>query len=128
MELAYLNEAARAHGARAWGAWLWMASLLALPVHADGGATAGQKLAFDVAKGNCLACHAIPGDPAAVTSADIGPPLVGIQARFPKRERLREQLDDPMKFNPNTVMPPFGRHGILSAEEIDRIVDYLYTL
>jgi L-cysteine S-thiosulfotransferase len=89
---------------------------------------AGQLLAMEVGKGNCLACHAVPGDPQAVTSANIGPPLVGIRARFPQRDRLREQLRDPMQFNPDTVMPPFGKHKILTDDEIDKIVDYLYTL
>jgi len=89
---------------------------------------AGRKLAHDVNKGNCLACHRVPGDPAAITSANIGPPLVGIRERFPQRQRLHEQIRDPMRFNPDTVMPPFGVHGILTEDEIARIVDYLYTL
>lgn len=107
-----------------------MLAALAAPAFADlkPDEAAGQSLAIDVAKGNCLACHAVPGDPRAVTSTDIGPPLVGIRGRFPQRERLREQLRDPMQFNADTVMPPFGKHGILTDEEIDRIVDYLYTL
>jgi sulfur-oxidizing protein SoxX len=105
-------------------------AMLAVPALAEraAGATAGRALAMDIAKGNCLACHAIPGDPQAVTSANIGPPLVGIRSRFPQRERLLEQIRDPMQFNPETVMPPFGKHRILTDEEIDRIVDYLYTL
>ena len=37
-------------------------------------------------------------------------------------------LRDPMRFNPDTVMPPFGKHKILTDQEIDNIVDYLYTL
>jgi sulfur-oxidizing protein SoxX len=104
--------------------------LLAAPAMADLNPVeaAGQALAIDVAKGNCLACHAVPGDPRAITSANIGPPLTGIRERFPQRERLREQLRDAMQFNPDTVMPPFGKHGILTDQEIDRIVDYLYTL
>lgn len=89
---------------------------------------AGRTLAYDVGKGNCLACHAVPGDRQAITSANIGPPLVQIRTRFPDRHRLVEQLRDPMQFNPETVMPPFGKHRILTAEEIDRIVDFLYTL
>ncbi len=104
--------------------------MLAAPAPADmaAGAAAGRALAIDIAKGNCLACHAVPGDPQAVTSANIGPPLAGIRSRFPQRERLLEQIRDPMRFNPDTVMPPFGKHRILTEEEIDRIVDYLYTL
>lgn len=107
-----------------------MLAVLAAPALADlkPNEAAGQTLTIEVAKGNCLACHAVPGDPRAVTSANIGPPLVGIRARFPQRERLREQLRDPMQFNPDTVMPPFGKHRILTDDEIEQIVDYLYTL
>ncbi len=88
----------------------------------------GARLAQDVAKGNCLACHAMPTDAKAVTSANIGPPLISIRARFPEREQLRRQLWDAGLTNPDTVMPPFGKHQILTTEEIDLIVDYLYTL
>ena len=90
--------------------------------------TAGARLAQDVAKGNCLACHAMPGDVSAVTSANIGPPLVAIRARFPDREQLRRQIWDAGLINPDTVMPPFGKHQILTTDEIELIVDYLYTL
>lgn len=103
------------------------AVLLAVPAAAADTA-AGRSLAFDIGKGNCLACHAVPGDPQAVTSANIGPPLLQLRARFPQRGRLVEQIRDPMQFNPDTVMPPFGKHGILTAAEIEKIVDYLYTL
>ena len=89
---------------------------------------AGARLAHDVAKGNCLACHAMPSDANAVTSANIGPPLIAMRARFPHREQLRRQVWDAGLINPDTVMPPFGKHQILTAEEIDLIVDYLYTL
>jgi len=88
----------------------------------------GARLAHEVNKGNCLACHAMPTDPSAVTSANIGPPLVGVRARFPDRQQLRRQIWDASVANPDTVMPPFGKKRILTAEEIDLIVDYLYTL
>jgi L-cysteine S-thiosulfotransferase len=89
---------------------------------------AGASLAQGVGKGNCLACHTMPSDPHAQTSANIGPPLIGMHARFPLRERLRRQVSDAGIANPDTVMPPFGRNQILTPEEIDLIVDYLYTL
>jgi sulfur-oxidizing protein SoxX len=89
---------------------------------------AGARLAHEVAKGNCLACHAMPSDAKAVTSANIGPPLIAIRARFADREQLRRQVWDAQLTNPDTVMPPFGKHQILTTEEIDLIVDYLYTL
>jgi L-cysteine S-thiosulfotransferase len=88
----------------------------------------GQKLAHDVMKGNCLACHMMPGDAKAVTSATIGPPLIGMKPRFPDRDKLRAQIWDATKANPETVMPPYGRHKILTEGEIDKIVDYLLFL
>ena len=89
--------------------------------------TAGRHLAFEIAKGNCLACHRFPGDSGANTLANIGPPLLAIRSRFPDRAQLRSRLWDPMQTNPNTAMPPFGKHRILRSDEIELIIDYLYT-
>jgi len=86
----------------------------------------GRELAHDVYKGNCLACHQIPGDSTAITRANIGPPLYRMKERFPDRAELRRQIWDPTVRNPQTVMPPFGKHKVLTEEEIDLIVDYLY--
>jgi L-cysteine S-thiosulfotransferase len=58
-------------------------------VSADDPEPNGRELAFSTAKGNCLACHMIPGDAGALTSANIGPPLLAMRERFPDRERLR---------------------------------------
>ena len=41
---------------------------------------------------------------------------------------MGKQLYDPGATNPNTRMPPFGKHQIISDGEIDAIVEYLYTL
>lgn len=89
---------------------------------------AGRKLAHDFNKGNCLACHSAPTDPQALTLANIAPPLIQIRERFPDREQLRARIWDPSVANPDTVMPPFGKHRILTDAEIDLIIDYLYTL
>ena len=51
-----------------------------------------------------------------------------MKLRFPDRAVLREQIHDARIRNPNTVMPPYGAHGILSSEEVDLVVDYLLTL
>lgn len=102
---------------------------LMLPARADEtpNVAAGRQLAFEIAKGNCLACHMFPGDSRANTLANIGPPLLSIRSRFPDRAQLRSRLWDPMQTNPNTVMPPYGKHNILSRDEIELIIDYLYT-
>lgn len=76
-------------------------------------------------KGNCLACHIVADGKLA---GNIGPPLVGMKARFPDSESLYRQIWDATEKNPDSRMPPFGRHGILSSEEIHLIVEYLYTL
>lgn len=99
-------------------------AMLAAAVDAD--VAKGQNLAHDVYKGNCLACHQIPGDPSAVSSANIAPPLLAIRQRFPDRALLRSQIWDATLRNPQTVMPPFGKHGILTEQEIDLVIDYLY--
>jgi len=85
----------------------------------------GKALVMEKSKGNCLACHLIadgnqPGN--------VGPPLIGMKLRFPDTKSLRSQIWDATENNPNSRMPPFGRHGILGNEEIDLIVEYLYTL
>lgn len=85
----------------------------------------GKKLAFNRKKGNCLACHAIEGGS---LPGNIGPPLVGMQDRYPDKDKLRAQIWDATKTNPNTIMPPFGRHGILTEDEIDKVVEFVYTL
>ncbi len=58
----------------------------------------------------------------------LGPPLVEMKARFPDRENLRRHIYNASEFNPHSRMPPFGRHKILTADEIELIIDYLYTL
>ena len=85
----------------------------------------GKKVAFDRKKGNCLACHQIAGGDLA---GNIGPPLVAMKARFPDKAKLRAQIWDATALNPNTMMPPFGKHKILSESEIDDVVEFLYTL
>ena len=85
----------------------------------------GKQLAMARNKGNCLACHAIADGELPGT---LGPPLLYMQQRFPDRAQLRAQVWDATVRNPDTVMPPFGRHRILSEAEIDLIVDYIHSL
>ena len=86
---------------------------------------AGKALTFDRGKGNCLACHTIDDGEQPGT---VGPPLLAMKLRFPDKAVLKEQICDATIRQPDTRMPPFCRHGILSEEEVDLIVDYLYTL
>ena len=88
-------------------------------------AAEGKKIAENRKKGNCFACHDYPG---AVLPGNIGPKLINMKARYPDREKLKAQIWDATKNNPNTIMPPFGRHRILTEEEIDKVVEFMYTL
>ncbi len=86
---------------------------------------AGKEVVFSRKKGNCLACHMIQG---AEATGNIGPPLILIQTRFPDKNKLRTQIWDSTARNPESSMPPFGRHKILSEKEIDQATAYVWTL
>lgn len=94
---------------------------------AQGREDSGRQLALDKDRGNCADCHQFPNDPRVESRANVGPPLSGIKARFTSRIALTNLVKDPMTINPDTIMPPYGRHRILTEREIDAIVDYLYT-
>jgi sulfur-oxidizing protein SoxX len=103
--------------------------LAPLPATAAEGASSvvekGKAVAFDRKKGNCLACHMMDDG---TLPGNIGPPLVSMKLRFPDKAKLRTQIWDATVANPNSIMIPFGRHKVLSEEEIDQIVEYVYTL
>ena len=85
----------------------------------------GKAIATDRRKGNCMSCHMmedtrLPGN--------IGPPLIAMEARFPDKSKLRAQIWDSNQFNSNSLMPPFGRHEILTEDEIDKVVEYIHSL
>lgn len=75
-------------------------------------------------KGNCMACHEIAG----TSYGNIAPPLKFMKQRFPDKAALHAQIWDPTVRNPHTSMPPFGKNGILTNEEIDKVVDFIQTL
>ena len=85
----------------------------------------GKKLAYDRKKGNCLACHVMDDGE---SPGNVAPPLLAMKARFPDKNKLKQQIWDARKANALTMMPPFGPHKILSEEEINQIVEYVYSL
>ena len=115
-------------GRAAHGPALFVAAVLAVVLFAGARASAqalpGQTLAFDRSKGNCLTCHDIKGGDA---PGNVGPPLSNMKARFPDRKQLAAIIYDETKRNPQTVMPPFGRNRILTDQEMNDVVDFLYT-
>ncbi len=107
--------------------WLpWMLAVCMSPtVWADDKLARGKEIAFDRNKGNCLACHMMDDGELPGNSA---PPLLQMKVRFPDRDVLRMQIWDALTRNPRSVMPPYGRHRILTEEEIDLVVDYVHSL
>jgi sulfur-oxidizing protein SoxX len=89
---------------------------------------AGREVVFNRMKGNCLSCHAIPNDPKAESPGNIGPPFIMMKERFPDRDKLRAQIWDSTVANPKTAMPPFGKHKMLTEQEIDQVVEYIHSL
>ena len=73
----------------------------------------------------CQACHHFEGTSQAGT---VGPPLVAMKARFPDRNKLRDIIYDAHTIKPHSMMPPFGRNGLLEDKQIQTVIDFLYTL
>ena len=91
----------------------------------EGTVMQGGCVVIDRQKGNCMACHAIEG---VSLAGNIAPPLNYMQQRYPDKAKLRARIWDATTANPNTSRPPFGKHGILTEEEIDKVVEFLLTL
>jgi L-cysteine S-thiosulfotransferase len=88
----------------------------------------GKDIAYNRSKGNCLACHAMPSMPDAEQPGNIGPPLIAMSARYPDKEAMRAKIYDATVSNPMSVMPPVGKHGVLTEEELNKLVDFIYGL
>jgi sulfur-oxidizing protein SoxX len=79
-----------------------------------------------IAEALCQACHAFKGADQAGT---VAPPFVVMKQRFPERDKLRAIIYDAQKaLNPYTMMPPFGRHGLVDETQTEQLIDFLYSL
>jgi len=82
----------------------------------------GQQLTLQF----CQTCHDYAGTEQAGT---VAPPLIGMKARFPDRKKLYNIIYDPqVALKPHTMMPPFGRNELLAKDEIEKVIEFLYTL
>ncbi|MCW8945702.1 MAG: sulfur oxidation c-type cytochrome SoxX [Sedimenticola sp.] len=86
---------------------------------------AGKAIAVGRSQGNCLACHMMEDG---ASPGNIGPPLLAMKARYPDKAKLRAQIWDATAANPESAMVPFGRLKILTDDEIDKVVEYIWTL
>lgn len=87
----------------------------------------GKKIAYDRSKGNCLACHMV-GD--GESPGEIGPPLMAMKDRYPDKQKLFDKIwgKPGVELMPDSQMLPFGRNQVLTDEEINKVVEFLYTL
>ena len=107
------------------------AGLCASQALAQANPAAGQALFAEERKGNCAACHKTPTVASRIGASNIGPPLEAIRQKYPTpadRMRLRDSIRDQSAVNASTIMPPYGKHRILTEAGIDDIVAYLETL
>ena len=120
---------------------LLLAMLLAgaATAQAQGDAARGAAIAASRSQGLCVLCHALPGQNPALQGT-VGPPLAGVGSRL-DAATLRARLVEPQRFNPDTVMPAYGRSDgfqqvaaaqrgkpLLAPGEIDDVVAWLETL
>ncbi|MGQ9659558.1 MAG: sulfur oxidation c-type cytochrome SoxX [Thermochromatium sp.] len=122
------------HRSRRAALWLGLSVLLSASLSAaglpedlelKGDPEAGRLIAHDRGKGNCVACHVMAG---AESPGTIGPVLVAMQTRFPSKRDLAAQIWDATVKNPDSIMPPFGKHEILTRQEFVDVVEYIWSL
>jgi sulfur-oxidizing protein SoxA len=90
---------------------------------------AGQRLVADRSRGgSCLACHVMGPAGGVDLPGNLGPDLSEIGNAGRDDEWLFNYVNDARVYNPETVMPPWGTHGIFSDTEIGDIVAFLKTL
>ena len=98
----------------------------------------GKKI-FISRKVNCLSCHEVPTIEEKF-QGNFGPPLGGVGSRYNKEE-LRLRVIDSKSINPDSIMPSYFKKikfertppeflnkTILSAQEVEDLVEYLYSL
>jgi len=89
----------------------------------------GAKLVADRTRGgSCLACHVMGPAGGANLPGNVGPDLSEIGTAGLSDEQLFNFIYDARIYNPETVMPPWGSHGLFNDQEIDDIVAFLKTL
>ena len=117
-----------------------LALVVVAPVGAQtGDATRGAAIVASRSQGLCGLCHALPGQPDHLQGT-LGPPLHGVGGRLDAAE-LRAHLLAPERFNPDTLMPAYGRSDglvrvapalrgkpLLAPAQIDDVVAYLASL
>src|SRR5690242_16824007 len=94
-----------------------------------GDAKHGAALVADRSRGgSCLACHVMGPAGGANLPGNVGPDLSEIGNAGLDDETLFNFIYDARVYNADTLMPPWGTHGIFNDEEIGHLVAFLKTL
>ena len=94
-----------------------------------GDSTKGAVLVADRNRGgSCLACHTMGPAGGTALPGNVGPDLSEIGNAGREDKWLFNYVFDARVYNPETVMPPWGGHGIFNEAEINDIVAFLKTL
>ena len=100
---------------------------LAGPITGD--AANGAKLVADRNRGgSCLACHVMGQAGNADQPGNVGPDLSELGNAGREDEYLFNYIYDARVYNAETVMPPWGGHGVFNDQEIGDMVAFLKTL
>ena len=99
----------------------------------------GRAIVADRQTGLCLLCHSGPF-PEEPSQGDLAPDLRGAGTRWTEAQ-LRLRIIDPMRLNPATIMPAYGRseglwraapafrgRTLLTPQQIEDVVAFLATL
>ncbi len=87
----------------------------------NGDAARGKALAWEW----CVTCHALPGDD---WPGSVGNPMLHYKQFKHPNPLVFQQIYDARVYNPTTIMPPFGRFGLLNEQDIGDLVAYLQSL
>jgi sulfur-oxidizing protein SoxX len=90
----------------------------------NGNAEKGKQLAQARNRGNCLACHVIPGGSQPGTR---GLDLSHFGSSGRSDAEAYAMVWDMRTINPETLMPPFGTNEILNEQELRDVVAYLLS-
>ncbi len=94
-----------------------------------GNAANGAKLVADRTRGgSCLACHVMGPAGGANLPGNVGPNLSEIGNAGLSDEQFFNFIYDARVYNAETVMPPWGSHGVFNDAEINDMVAFLKTL
>jgi sulfur-oxidizing protein SoxX len=99
----------------------------------------GRAIVLNRQVGLCLLCHSGPF-PEEPSQGDLAPDLRGAGTRWTEAQ-LRLRIVDPMRLNPATIMPAYGKseqlwrvapafrgQPLLTAQQIEDVVAFLATL